>query len=798
MRENPYDPKKQKVDIILCALRKDATKINSDELKSFVGQEHKYVQNSAFQSLRKVNTVILKVGAPVIFTKSHVWLTADAKQNKRKVVNGTRGHVEQCDADSIIVCLLNTKVKVRVQKIESDDKGSQFPIQLGWATTIKKAAGMTFDNVAINFGLDWSENEEKLIQCANRPWRTSQAYGAITRSRNLAFFCDAHLFTDAVMMALLNNQNHSALEFLKGLNASQDHFVRSLQNLRDLSTENISENHCKKRRLQTCSLLPMTAIESSIPVTDHVYANQWPQTLARQQAGYFCTGVLTSNGSKVIIKTSTQLHLQTDEIHALQCLSGITGVPKLIGKAGAQLVISSSGAKPHCGLLMPEHLVDLQRIINEMHAKGWTFKYITPQNVWTFDNTVILFNFENAVLISKANTELITINDFIQAFKIGFGYCGMKRHVDSWQECSQILEPNEQQVLQTKWAPEGKIASECLEDGHSSKSNCQSSVSSLRSESIRTLLLATKKKYVSCAALSERSQPLLSESAKKISEVTTYSAIIQREIFFKEFTDTQYSRCVKTWVCKSDVKKIALVSGLWTETENHLLPTIGPCTSWDAGLPYRDPRGYGTGTSELCLFLANLHQKYNTIFPSRPTIQQTFVDIGSGICNMVLQMSVLKHDFHMCFGIEILPFRAKFAHSACTIFASKAVASSVPFCKNIRAETGDACVSMHSKEALKGAGLIWINNELFGEKANMKIFELLNSLVPLGCVIITFQELLKTKRTDSLVLQSSTPCDFTVREQESLNNSCSWCKGEKTIFILQRTSRLYYKKQHFQ
>jgi hypothetical protein len=633
------------------------------------------------------------------------------------------------------------------------------------------------------------------------------------------------------MMALLNNQNHSALEFLKGLNASQDHFVRNLQNLRDLSTENMFENHCKKRRLQTCSLLPMTAIESSIPVTDHVYANQWPQTLARQEAGYFCTGVLTSNGLKVIIKTSTQLHLQMDEIHALQCLSGITGVPKLIGKAGAQLVISSSGAKPHCGLLTSEHLVDLQRIINEMHAKGWTFKYITPQNVWTFDNAVILFNFENAVLISKANTELITINDFIQAFKIGFGYCGMKRNVDSCQEDCGILEQNEQQVHETKGVSSESIRAQLLvHKGNrvtfpaAIESN-KTSLSGSKRHSDNSAIIdidafgtsldsptsgqdnSRKKfthhinKFLSCAAsseTSERGQPLLSDSAKKISEVTTYSAIIQRKIDFKAFNGTRYSKCVETWVKNSDADKLALVSGLWTESENHLLPTMGPTTSWDVGLPYRDTRGYGTGTSKLCLFLANLHQKYNALCSSRPTIQQTFVDIGSGICNMVLQMSVLKHDFHMCFGIEILPFRAKFAQSACKIFASKAVAASVPFCKNIRAETGDACVSMHSKDALKGAGLVWINNELFGEKDNMKIFELLNSLVPLGCVIITFQELLKTKRTDSLVLQSATPCDFTVREPESLTDACSWTQAEQTIFIIQRTSRLYYNKQHFQ
>jgi hypothetical protein len=278
----------------------------------------------------------------------------------------------------------------------------------------------------------------------------------------------------------------------------------------------------------------------------------------------------------------------------------------------------------------------------------------------------------------------------------------------------------------------------------------------------------------------------------------SYSVLIQRKFDFSTFNGTLYSKCVETWNSKSDDEKIDLVSRLWTETHNHLLPTMGPSTSWDAGLPYRDTRGYGTGSTKLCLLLANVHQKYSTLYHSRPTIFQTFVDIGSGICNMVLQMSVLKHDFHMCHGIEIVPFRAQFAQSACKLFASKAVSASVPFCKNIRAETGDACLNFHSQEALKTAGLVWINNELFREEANMKIFELLNRFVPLGCVIITFVELLKTKRTDSLVLQSDTPCDFTVRKPESLTTACSWTSANKSIFIIQRTSRLYYKKQHFQ
>jgi hypothetical protein len=854
LRDNPYDPNKHKVDILLCALRKDAAKINSDELQKILSKEHKYLQKSAFMNVRRMNPVVLKVGAPVVFTKTHTWNTADVKKSERKVVNGTRGHVENCDIDGITVCLLNSKVKVRVVAIESDDKGSQLPIQLGWATTIKKAAGMTFDNIAINFGLDWSKSEETLIQCAMRPWRTSQAYGAITRSRNLAYFCDAHLFTDSVMMALLNNQNHSALEFLKSLGESQDHYVRSLQNLRDLSTVDTIGNrpNAKKRRFQTCALLPVTTIDCCSEIIDHVYANQWPQTLARQEAGFYCTGVLTSNGTNVILKTSSHMHQQMNEIHALECLSGITGVPKLIGKAGAQLVISSSGAKPHCDLLTSDHTEDIQRIIDAIHAKGWTFKYITPQNVWTLGNAVVLFNFENAVLISKSQLQPLKIDEFIQAFEIGFGCCGEKRNSGSSHQDASVKSEQQFDKQLPETASEDTIATGF---NHSIPSNDRSlsalspSVPMLPSEIIRTKLTEIKKTfltipplkkvlnasdsktssiqhkefsvtlhhspetfgaiinnyalvqifviYIVAGQISQKTSPM-SEAIKIGSEKTNFPVLIQRELDINAFIGKRYAKCLGAWLCKSDVEKLVLISQLWTQTYNDLFPTMGPSCSWDSGMPYRDTRGYGTASSALCFLLANVHKKYIASYPLRSNIHQTFVDIGSGVCNIILQMSVLKHDFRMCFGIEIVPFRAKFAQSACPLFASKAASACVPFCRIIRAETGDAFANYQCKKALQDAGLVWINNELFQEEDNMKFFELLNSLVPLGCVIITFQELLKTKRHDSVALQSANPCDFTVREPESLIDACSWSARQKSIFIIQRTSRIYYKKQHFQ
>jgi len=62
------------------------------------------------------------------------------------------------------------------------------------------------------------------------------------------------------MTALLNNQNHSALEFLKSLSESQDHYVRNWQDFRDLLTEDTSQNPAKKQRIQAHTLLSITGL----------------------------------------------------------------------------------------------------------------------------------------------------------------------------------------------------------------------------------------------------------------------------------------------------------------------------------------------------------------------------------------------------------------------------------------------------------------------------------------------------------------------------------------------------------
>jgi hypothetical protein len=640
------------------------------------------------------------------------------------------------------------------------------------------------------------------------------------------------------MLALLNNQNFAALQFLKNLTDFQEQYVQTRQHLRSLSLGDDDEGTkpVKKRRFQTCKLLEFTAFGDS-SVTDHIWAHQHPQTLARQAAGTYCTGVLTGsgNGKKVLIKSSNQqLPQQHQEIKVLQELAGTYGVPELLGKSGDHLVLSHNGAVPHHGLLKQDHIKDIQRIIDAMHAKGWTLEYITRQNIWSDAESVMLYNFENAVPTREAR-QLMTIHDFVQACDIGRIPCS--------GYTSSITSNSQLGVESETVAPSSSLESASNQDAETIDGDDNSFFEPsilVNVDSTSTKLAEINKNFLTeCCRKPEAKRNRayvinqketvtnsVSGAAPKIQAIetfgsitriltdgavagqpanaslssTTYSVIIQRERDFAAFTGVRYSNCLKIWARKSKTKQFNILSELWTRTHDDLYPTMGPGLSWDSGIPYRDTRGYGTASSNICFFLASVHKKYNASHSCRPTKLQTFVDIGSGVCNMVLKMSVLMHDFRMCFGIEIVPFRAKFAQSACQSFASNAAAACVPFCKIIQAETGDVCANRHSQEALESAGLVWINNQIFHEEDNMKMFELLNALVPVGCVIVTFQPLLKTKRTDPQVLVNTTPCDFTVHSPEEVANACSWGygSGNKRVFIIQRTSRLYHNKKYFQ
>jgi hypothetical protein len=243
------------------------------------------------------------------------------------------------------------------------------------------------------------------------------------------------------------------------------------------------------------------------------------------------------------------------------------------------------------------------------------------------------------------------------------------------------------------------------------------------------------------------------------------------------------SKAKKRQKCES---RLSCVSKLWTETFEEIFPRLGK-TTWEEGIKFREgSRGYGTATSDCCVFMLNV---LKDLYPkdSRGKPLPCFVDIGSGIGNIILQMSALQPDFKCCFGIELETNRAAFAVEACRVFTEKASKNNIQFCQ-IEAHEGNCFDDANCKQALMSASLVWINNEIFQPSDNLKLLKYLHSVVPVNCIIMSFQELLVTKRSSETTPQSDEPTDFLVHPPRQLQKASSWTQPSvfKKVFIIQR------------
>jgi hypothetical protein len=245
---------------------------------------------------------------------------------------------------------------------------------------------------------------------------------------------------------------------------------------------------------------------------------------------------------------------------------------------------------------------------------------------------------------------------------------------------------------------------------------------------------------------------------------------------------------LQAWKLQNCDDRSRLVAEVWTETHDQVFPDLGRKT-WEEGMKFREgSRGYGEASINVCLLMLDVLED---LYPMklRRKSPPFFVDIGSGLGNIVLQMSALQPDLKCCFGIELERPRAVFAVEACRVFAAKASKINIPFCQ-IQAQEGNCFEDACCKQALMSAGIVWINNEIFSPDDNLKVFQFLNLLVPVHCIIMSFVELLVTKRSSKTTPQSDQPSDFHVHTPRQLKNACSWFGPEtsKQIFIIQRTT----------
>ena len=115
-------------------------------------------------------TLLLKVGAPVMFTESDMSLST---KGKRRFYKGTFGTVSRIMTDHLIIAIPEADGRIREEKVirerwrmserdgtlrrlnpqaykRATDYVSQYPIELAWAITIHKAQGCSLENVFID------------------------------------------------------------------------------------------------------------------------------------------------------------------------------------------------------------------------------------------------------------------------------------------------------------------------------------------------------------------------------------------------------------------------------------------------------------------------------------------------------------------------------------------------------------------------------------------------------------------------------------------------------------------------
>jgi len=94
---------------------------------------------------------------------------------------------------------------------------------------------------------------------------------------------------------------------------------------------------------------------------------------------------------------------------------------------------------------------------------------------------------------------------------------------------------------------------------------------------------------------------------------------------------------------------------------------------------------------------------------------KTFVDLGSGVGQVCMMIAALTHA-SSCFGIEIMTNPAEYAVKLLASFQKNHV-SLAP----IELVHGNFLTNQAVKDALKSAGLVYMNNPKFGPELNGKV-----------------------------------------------------------------------------
>ncbi len=699
-------------------LKRHETKFATKRIQLFASDKHNG-NDTVFPEHIRRNCMVEKVlnivpKAPVFFTKN-ITTSSLCSSKEIYVGNGTPATVVKIETGFVTV-ELECGEQVRVEPISFDIDGgdgytrTQYPLILGWASSIHKVQGMQFAKVQINFCF-----RGKNIKCeSGRQFYRGMAYMALSRSENIKIVGE-------ICIELLNNVNPYALQYW--LRKVQEWSERPSKGKKIVYRDAIhAHNDFCAQSFQKNSLLQASALADGheFPVTKNFRACGVPQA---------DSSPTTSGSVNVYVSASANF-------------------PAF---ANCNSANSDSG----------ENILDIDDGESTGNVEPASFTDPADEN---FSGSVLAPAHVTPAAGCQKEGDVVDNDDATSL--------GQKQRRDESLPLMQRKLKGPAPAFVTAPSPISSylgtptpFTARFISSTAASAAKCQ----------------APAPAPDSAPALASARPPCLALAATASkSDLADTHAPAQHNVVIRANHSDSVS---KAWKLHDHY---LLVKTLWTETHDQIFPKLGQRT-WEEGMSFREgSRGYGEASINVCLLML---QVLDDLYPIhlRKTSPPFFVDIGSGLGNIVLQMSALQPDLKCCFGIELERPRAAFAMEACRVFTANASKKDIRFCQ-IQAQEGNCFEDACCKQALMSAGIVWINNEIFSPDDNLKVFQFLNSLVPVHCIIMSFVELLVTKRSSKTTPQSDQPSDFVVHTPRQLKNACSWFHPEvsKQIFIIQR------------
>lgn len=136
---------------------------------------------------------------------------------------------------------------------------------------------------------------------------------------------------------------------------------------------------------------------------------------------------------------------------------------------------------------------------------------------------------------------------------------------------------------------------------------------------------------------------------------------------------------------------------------------------------------------------------------------KTFVDLGSG-CGQVCMMVAALSEASKCVGIEITHKLAQYAEKLLPLFEHALQELEIKHAP-IELMEGDF-LKYPLNDALKNAGLVFVNNPKFEPSLNLAILKTICPMLPRGATLICFESIIGTKGywNDCLRYKTSLKC----------------------------------------